>query len=285
MNGALVIDKGPGMTSHDVVDQVRKRLHTKRVGHGGTLDPDATGVLLIGVGKATRFLSYAQASPKRYEAVIQLGSATSTQDASGDVLYERPVTSDAEQLSKALERFRGPIEQIPPMVSAVRVGGKRLHELARAGQEVERQPRNVTIYELRLIDEDLGRSNRATLDVRCSGGTYVRTLAHDLGEVLGCGGHLVSLRRTEAAGFTLEDAISIDEVSEETLRPLVDVVHELPRLDIDAEMAALVANGRPLFVERPLSKGTIAAVVNEGVLLGVYRSEGNRLVAERVVGQ
>jgi tRNA pseudouridine55 synthase len=285
MNGALVIDKGPGMTSHDVVDQVRKRLHTKRVGHGGTLDPDATGVLLIGVGKATRFLSYAQASPKRYEAVIQLGSATSTQDASGDVLYERPVTSDAEQLSKALERFRGPIEQIPPMVSAVRVGGKRLHELARAGQEVERQPRNVTIYELRLIDEDLGRSNRATLDVRCSGGTYVRTLAHDLGEVLGSGGHLVSLRRTEAAGFTLEDAISIDEVSEETLRPLVDVVHELPRLDIDAEMAALVANGRPLFVDRPLAKGTIAAVVNEGVLLGVYRSEGNRLVAERVVGQ
>lgn len=285
MNGALVIDKAPGMTSHDVVDQVRKRLHTKRVGHGGTLDPDATGVLLIGVGKATRFLSYAQASPKRYEAVIELGKATSTQDASGDVLYERPVTSDVEQLSKALERFRGPIEQIPPMVSAVRVGGKRLHELARAGQEVERQPRHVTIYELHLIDEDLEATSRATLDVRCSGGTYVRTLAHDLGEVLGCGGHLVSLRRTEAAGFTLDDAISIDDVAEETLRPLVDVVHELQRLDIDAEMAALVANGRPIFTDEPLTKGTLAAVVNDGVLLGVYRSEGNRLVAERVVGQ
>ncbi len=285
MNGALVIDKASGMTSHDVVDEVRKRLRTKRVGHGGTLDPDATGILLIGVGKATRFLSYAQASPKRYEAVVQLGSATSTQDASGDVLYQRPVTCDVEHLTKALERFRGPIQQIPPMVSAVRVGGKRLHELARAGQEVERQPRDVTIYELRLIDVDLETSSRATLDVRCSGGTYVRTLAHDLGEALGCGGHLVSLRRTEAAGFTLDEAIAIDDVSEETLRPLVDVVHELPRLDIDAEMAALVANGRPLFVEEPLSKGTVAAVVNEGVLLGVYRSEGNRLVAERVVGR
>jgi tRNA pseudouridine55 synthase len=257
VNGALVIDKDPGMTSHDVVDLIRKRLRTKRVGHGGTLDPDATGVLLIGVGKATRFLSYAQASPKRYTALIELGASTSTQDASGKVLSERAVTSDAEQLSKALESFRGEIEQIPPMVSAVRVGGKRLHELARAGQEVERQPRKVTIYELELLSEDIAGTKRATLDVRCSGGTYVRTLAHDLGEVLGCGGHLVSLRRTEAAGFTLDDAISVDDVAEEALRPLVDVVHELPRLDIDAEMAALVANGRPLFVGSPCRKGPL----------------------------
>lgn len=282
-DGALVIDKPAGMTSHDVVDEIRKRLRTKRVGHGGTLDPDATGVLLIGVGKATRFLSYAQASPKRYLATVRLGITTASQDASGEVVEERPVNVTAEQVEAELKTFVGEIQQIPPMVSAVRIGGERLHVKARRGEEVDRPPRTVTIHELRMISERIEEASELTLDVTCSGGTYIRTLAHDLGALLGCGAHLVSLRRTEAAGFKVEDAIALEDAGAETLLPLVEVVHELPRTEVDETTAALVSNGRPLIVEHSIPPDACTAVVHGDRLLGVYRSEGLRLVAERVV--
>lgn len=282
MDGVFVIDKPAGMTSHDVVDAVRRALKTKRVGHGGTLDPDATGILLVGVGKATRFLSYAQASPKRYSAVVRLGVTTSTQDASGETLEERPVVVTARQVVGALDRFRGDIEQIPPMVSAVKIGGKRLHELARRGEEVERPPRKVTIYRLDLIEGPTD-GNEFSLDVVCSGGTYVRTLAHDLGEALGCGAHLRSLRRTEAAGFTVTDSIPLDAVGADNLRPMIDAVRDLPPTEVTEQETSLVANGRLLAGRDGLQEGALTALIRDGELLAVYRAEAGRLVPERVV--
>ena len=282
--GVLVIDKPPGMTSHDVVDRVRALFDTTKVGHAGTLDPDATGVLLIGIGRATRFLSYAQGAPKRYRAVAAFGATTTTQDASGDVVEERPVTFDRAELERVVTTFEGDIEQIPPMVSAVRVSGQRLHKIARMGKEVERKPRAQTIYELR-IDAFDGRA--ATFDVRCSAGTYVRTLINDIGERLGSGAHMRSLVRTEAGGFMLEDAVALDEVGAEHVRPLVDAVKGLFKFEVDPDAAKLVKNGRPLnlFGARlpGVEEGDHVAVTGGGSLLGVYTLKGHRLMPDRVM--
>jgi tRNA pseudouridine55 synthase len=282
VDGLLVIDKPPGSTSHDVVDHVRRALGTRKVGHGGTLDPDATGVLVVGVGRATRFLSYAQASPKRYSAGVRLGTTTSTQDASGEVLETASVEVSRDQVEDALGALRGAIEQIPPMVSAVRVDGERLYEKARRGEEIQRKPRSVTVYELILtgFSDDTAE---LTLDVRCSAGTYVRTLAHDLGLALGCGAHLASLRRTEAGGWSLADAVALSDVSLEALRPLADVARDMTRVEVDDETAALVRNGRPIIVDRPLEAEQLAAIMNGGSFLGVYRQGVRQLHPERVV--
>lgn len=282
--GVLVIDKPRGMTSHDVVDRVREILETTKVGHAGTLDPDATGVLLVGVGRATRFLSYAQGAPKRYRAVAAFGATTTTQDASGEVLEEKPVTFDRTELERTLSTFEGDIEQIPPMVSAVRVAGQRLHKMARMGKEVERKPRPQTIYELRVLDF---AGSEATLDVRCSAGTYIRTLINDIGEGLGSGAHMKSLVRTEAGGFSLEDAIALDSVSAEHLRPLADAVKGLFKFEVDPDAAKLVRNGRPLnlFGARlpGVEDGDHVAVTSEQALLAVYTLKGERLMPDRVM--
>jgi tRNA pseudouridine55 synthase len=283
VDGVLVIDKPAGMTSHDVIDAVRKKLKIRRVGHGGTLDPDATGVLLVGTGRATRFLSYAQAAPKRYRAVAIFGITTSTQDASGEVLRHEPAHIDADKLREALIDFTGPIEQIPPMVSAVKVEGERLYRKARRGEEVERKARAVTIHALDLVELIDEEYPRATLDVVCSGGTFVRTLVHDLGDRIGCGAHLGSLRRTEAGGFTLEDAITLGDVSPETLRPLVDAVRVLPAIEVDEATASDVAHGRSLPAESGTPASELVALVSRGRLLAVYRHEKGRLIPDRVV--
>jgi tRNA pseudouridine55 synthase len=282
MDGVLVIDKPPGMTSHDVVDQVRRRLGTRKVGHGGTLDPDATGVLVVGVGRATRFLSYAQASPKRYAARVRLGSTTTTQDASGEVLEERSVEVDESQIEAALQSLTGDIQQVPPMVSAIRIDGERLYEKARRGEDVERKSRSVTVYELRLTGFRPAE-NEVDLDVRCSAGTYVRTLAHDLGQALACGAHLVELRRTEAGGWTLEDTIPLDDVAPEKLRALAEVVRDLSHVEVDEETARLVRNGRKIAVDQTFERDDLVAVLSDGGLLGVYRQDEEALRPERVV--
>lgn len=286
--GVLVIDKPPGITSHDVVDRVRAKFGTTKVGHAGTLDPDATGVLLIGIGRATRFLSYAQSAPKSYRAVASFGTTTTTQDASGEVIEERPVTFSKEDLEEVAARFIGDIEQTPPMVSAVKVAGQRLHKLARMGKEVERKPRSLTIYELRVEDVHLGDDARATLDIRCSAGTYVRTLINDIGEALGCGAHMRSLVRTQAGGFALDETVALDAVAESDVRPLIDTVRGLFRFEVEPDAAKLVRNGRPLNLfgaKLPgVEEGDHVAVSNEGSLLGVYTLKGERLMPDRVMG-
>ena len=194
-NGILIIDKPSGWTSMDVCAKIRGILHEKRVGHGGTLDPMATGVLPVFVGQATRAVEFAENSRKEYVAGLRLGQVTNTQDTSGEVLETRPVSVSREEVEAAMARFLGDIQQIPPMYSAIKKEGKKLYELARRGQEVERQPRPITIYELELLDQ-LSPTDY-TLRVKCSKGTYVRTLCHDIGQALGCGGTLFSLRRTQ----------------------------------------------------------------------------------------
>ena len=221
-NGILVIDKPAGWTSMDVCAKIRGILHERRVGHGGTLDPMATGVLPVFVGRATRAAEFAEKGDKEYAAGLRLGVVTSTQDTTGEVLEEHEVFVTGEQLERALSQFRGDILQVPPMYSAIKVDGKKLYELARRGKEVERKPRPVTIHGLQLSGwPDAGEDFQ--LRVRCSKGTYVRTLCHDIGQLLGCGGCMSSLRRTMAAGFTLADAVTIEDVRERgeaLLRPL-----------------------------------------------------------------
>ena len=287
-DGLLVIDKPAGMTSHDVVDHVRGLLGTKKVGHAGTLDPDATGVLIVGVGRATRFLSYAQEGPKKYRAVARFGITTSTQDASGEILEERPAPITRDEVTAATAGFVGRVEQIPPMVSAVKVRGERLYTLARKGQVIERKPRPVTIHELQVIDFVPGDRPEATLDIHSSGGTYVRTLIHDLGERLGCGAHMKTLRRTEAGGFPEADAIPLHDLGEQHLRPVADAVRQLFRFEVDPEAAKSIANGRPVNLGHAqipgIDEGDFVAVVSDERLLAVYTRKGGRLVADRVMG-
>src|SRR5687767_13814397 len=223
------------MTSHDVVDVIRKRFKMKKVGHAGTLDPDATGVLLVGLGRATRFLAYAQDAPKRYQATARFGVTTSTQDASGEVLETRPCGFSREQLVATLARFTGVIEQVPPMVSAVKIGGERLHAKARRGETVDRPARTVTVHSLELTRFTDGDEPEAGFDVTCSSGTFVRTLIHDIGEELGCGAHMTSLCRTETGGFSIDEATPLDDVSENHLKPLVESVRVLPTVEVDEE--------------------------------------------------
>ncbi len=288
-DGVVVVDKPPGMTSHDVVDELRRRFRTRKVGHAGTLDPDATGVLVCGLGKATRFLSYAQGVPKRYLADAVFGVTTSTQDASGQVIEERPVIASEADLAALLPGFTGALLQIPPMVSAVRHEGERLYVKARRGEEVERKARQVHIHALSLEEWRPGRRPGATLDVRCSAGTYVRTLVHDLGTQLGCGAHVAVLRRTEAGGFTLAESVPLDRIEPGHLLPLVEAVRGLTRVDVDDAGRAMVAHGRALPRTLVAGEGKVepgdepVAVVSDGDLLGVYRPRGDALVPERVV--
>ncbi len=213
-SGILIVDKPEGWTSMDVCAKLRGMFHEKRVGHGGTLDPMATGVLPVFLGRATRAVEFAADSDKEYIVGLKLGVVTNTQDTTGEVLEERPVDVTRDQLWNALARFTGDIQQIPPMYSAIKINGKKLYELARKGREVERKPRPVTIHTLKVLDEAPPEGADYLLRVVCSKGTYVRTLCHDIGQALGCGGCMASLRRVKAAGFTLKDAVTLETVQE-----------------------------------------------------------------------
>ena len=284
-DGVLVIDKPTGMTSHDVVDVIRKRFKMKKVGHAGTLDPDATGVLLVGLGRATRFLAYAQDAPKRYQATARFGVSTSTQDASGEVLETRPCGFSSEQLVATLARFTGVIEQVPPMVSAVKIGGERLHAKARRGETIDRPARRVTVHSLELTRFTDGEEPEAAFDVTCSSGTFVRTLIHDIGEDLGCGAHMTSLCRTETGGFSIDEATPLDDVSENHLKPLVESVRVLPTVEVDEERAADVSFGRKLpgSIAPDLGDQELLAIRSGGALVAVYKRSGDAFAPDRVV--
>jgi tRNA pseudouridine55 synthase len=264
-----VVDKPAGVTSHDVVGMLRRRFEERQVGHAGTLDPDATGVLLVGVGKATRLLRFLTALGKTYTAEIVLGTSTSTLDAAGDVTGTFDMAGVTFEMAQriAAEHLIGPILQIPPMVSAVRVDGKRLHELARAGIEVERDARPVTVYSFDIA----GTEDPAVLrvEVRCSAGTYIRTLADDLGRLLGGGAHLRNLRRTAVGSFTADQAMPPDEAV--LLSPL-DALRDYPRVDVDEPTADMIRHGRVLDLFD--GDGPWAVVGPAGTLLAVYESFG-----------
>ena len=250
-NGIIIIDKPQGWTSHDVVAKCRRLLGERRIGHAGTLDPMATGVLPVFVGRATRAVEYAAEAGKEYVAGLRLGLSTDTQDITGTVLSTSDTVISRDALEAALAPFRGDILQVPPMYSALKKNGKPLYELARKGQEVERQPRPVTISALEVVERT--GENRFTLRVACSKGTYIRTLCHDIGQALGCGGVMDSLRRTRAAGFTLEQAVTMDGLSQaaeegraaELLLPVDTYFSQHPALTIQPAQERLCRNGNP----------------------------------------
>jgi tRNA pseudouridine55 synthase len=285
-DGVVVVDKPAGMTSHDVVDEMRKLFGTRRVGHAGTLDPDATGVLVIALGKATKLLPYAADSDKSYTATARFGTTTSTQDASGQELSRADASSLTEEdVARTLARFRGDIEQIPPMVSAVKVGGERLYKKARRGEEVERQPRKVHVAGFDLTAFTAGTQPEATLEITCSAGTYVRTLVHDLGHAVGTGAHMTGLRRTRVGGFSEADAIPLQQVTAANVRRPLEIVRSLAQLDADDEVAGLVADGRPVGVpqEPDLREGQHVAIVRDSDVLAIYERRGSELRAKRVI--
>ena len=207
MNGIVIVDKPQDWTSQDVVSKLRGVFKTRRIGHGGTLDPMATGVLPVFVGRATRAVEFFEHAEKTYIATLRLGLTTDTEDISGRVLEEKAVSVTEEELETVLSRFRGEIDQVPPMYSAIKVNGQKLYELARKGREVERQSRKVTIFRLECEEFD---GSEAKLLVHCSKGTYIRTLCKDIGEALGCGGCMAALRRVSAGAYTIENAVSLE---------------------------------------------------------------------------
>lgn len=250
-SGILIINKPPHWTSMDVCAKLRGVFHEKRVGHAGTLDPMATGVLPVFIGRATRAVQFAETGEKEYAAAIRLGLTTNTQDIWGEALEERPVPADAkERLRVLLPRFTGEIEQLPPMYSAIKVNGKKLYELARKGVEVERKPRSVTIHALELL-ENLTPEGDYQLRVRCSKGTYIRTLCHDMGQALGCGGCMASLERTEACGFPIGEALALEEVVNAAdplslLRPVDDLFRVHLALTVNAQGTERLKHGGEL---------------------------------------
>lgn len=279
VDGLVVVDKPAGCTSHDVVARLREIYGQRKVGHAGTLDPDATGVLLVGLGRVTRLLRFLQAAPKTYRGAVRFGVATSTLDAAGEVLDRVAMPVSRDDVVVATRRFLGPIEQIPPMVSAVRVAGRRLHELARAGEEVERAPRAVSVYRFDVEEFEPGPYPLATVLVECSSGTYVRALAADLGAALGGCAHLESLRRLAIGSFGAEESHALEEIAAgpeaAVLSPLA-AMRDLERVDVDAERARAVAHGTT-FTDgglAPAGDGPFAVAGPDGSLLAVYERRG-----------
>ena len=275
MNGIINLKKEAGMTSHDAVFKLRKILGTKKIGHGGTLDPDVVGVLPIAVGKATRMVEFMQDEGKVYEGEITLGYSTTTEDASGEVVAETPVLSllDETIVDEAIASLTGPITQIPPMYSAVKVNGRKLYEYARAGQEVERPERQVTIYQFERTSPISyeGELARFTFRVKCSKGTYIRTLSVDLGEKLGYAAHMSHLIRTSAAGLQLEDALTLDEIAEKVEAGQLDFLHpleigtgDLVKVFLTPEQATEVRFGR--FIELDQTEKELAAFEGDKLL-------------------
>jgi tRNA pseudouridine55 synthase len=278
-HGLAVVDKPAGVTSHDVVGMLRKRFDERQVGHAGTLDPDATGVLLVGVGKATRLLRFLTALGKTYTGEVVLGTSTSTLDAAGEVTGTFDMSAVTVDMARrvAAQHLTGPILQIPPMVSALRIDGKRLHELARAGIEVEREARPVTVYSFDVNSSD--DPSVLQIEVRCSAGTYIRSLADDLGRLLGGGAHLRNLRRTAVGSFGVDESLAPAECV--LISPL-DALRDYPRVDVDDATADKVRHGRVL--DRFEGDGPWAVVDATGALLAVYELFGEASKPAVVIG-
>lgn len=289
IDGLAVVDKPAGLTSHDVVGRCRKIFGQKKVGHSGTLDPDATGLLLVGLGRVTRLLRFLTDLPKTYETEVVFGRATSTLDDSGETTGEWDMAGLQPEVVVAASRaFVGDIEQIPPMVSAVKIGGRRLHELAREGIEIDRPPRSVTVYRYDLVATEDPLVYAAHIE--CSSGTYVRTLAADLGVALGGGAHIRHLRRTAIGSFAVTDATPLAELAERDVRSPADALRDYPAVVVDAAGSAAVSFGKALPVETFGITGDdvrgprVWRVVDEaGDLLAVYEHERGALATPAVV--
>jgi tRNA pseudouridine55 synthase len=280
--GLVVVDKAPGMTSHDVVAAVRRLAGTRKVGHAGTLDPMATGVLLLGVNRATRLLGHLMLTEKAYDATVRLGAASSTDDAEGELgehLSTELLTED--DVRSAAGAFVGVLQQVPSAVSAIKVDGKRAYQRVRDGEDVRLAAREVTVHELLVTDvRREGPWLDVDLSVRCSAGTYVRAVARDLGAALGVGGHLTALRRTAVGPFTTDDAQTLDELSDRfVMLDISEVARRcFPTFQLDAEGARAVGFGRALSVDLGRSDAVVAVFAPDGAFLALYRQDGDAAV-------
>ena len=282
-SGLAVVDKPAGWTSHDVVAKLRGVLGTRKVGHAGTLDPDATGVLLVGVGSVTRLLRWLSASDKAYTCEVVFGVETSTLDAAGEVTARHDMHMTMGDVVRVLPRFQGDIEQVPPMVSAIKVGGRRLHELAREGKEVDRAPRPVHIERLAL--GTTADPLVYTMHVECSAGTYVRSLAADIGTALGGGAHLRNLRRTRSGSFDITEAVPLEAVTVDGLLPPAEALRHLDAVTVDGNVRTAVGHGKvvPADVLGVNGDGPWRIVDRDGHLLAVYERHKGDTVKPAVV--
>jgi len=303
MNGLLIIDKPQGLSSHDVVARARRMLREKRIGHAGTLDPMATGVLVLCVGQATRLSEYLLGEDKAYEGLIKLGERTNTDDAEGEVIATRPVPAITDAMLRALEaQFSGEIEQVPPQFSAIQKGGQRAYALARKGETVELAARRVVMWEIHLAQPDDGRwtmddvrsairrPSSIVIRVRCGAGTYIRSLARDIGEALGCGGHLIALRRTQSGHFTLGDAVTLEQLeaaskagaAQTLLLPMDRAVADWPAVQLDEAQANKIRHGQVTSLMAHSGHKPLALSPNgERELVRVYDARRNFIAVAR----
>lgn len=280
-SGIIIIDKPAGWTSQDVAAKLRGVFHERRVGHGGTLDPMATGVLPVFIGRATRAVEFFESADKEYVAGLRLGVETDTQDVTGTVLKEQEVAVTPAQLRETLARFVGPCQQVPPMYSAIKVGGKKLYELARQGKTVERKSREILLKELELLE---GTGSEYLFRVLCSKGTYVRTLCHDLGQALGCGGCMSSLRRTKAGCYGIEQAVTMEQLLQAEdpasyLLPVDSLFAHLPALTVEPKHLKPIYNGNSFPYACP--DGLYRVYAPDGSFLMVGRSEQAQMKTEK----
>lgn len=287
VSGFLNIHKPVGMTSHDVVAKVRRLVKPQgvtKVGHAGTLDPLATGVLILCVGSATRLSDDVMHGTKQYHATVRLGINTDTYDAEGSITEQHDTSHlTPEQIQQALRQFVGEIDQIPPMYSAIKWGGKKLYDLARAGQTVERPPRRITIHALEMLEYSLPD---VTIQVTCSAGTYIRSLAYDLGRVLGVGGYLTALSRTQSGGFKLEDAVLLDALTPENWQQFLisprAAFADCASLDLMPQQIEAIRHGRAIPIENDTLPERVMAYAPDGQLVAILRSEANHWQPEKV---
>lgn len=290
MNGIINVYKERGFTSHDVVAKLRGILHMKKIGHTGTLDPDATGVLPVCIGKATKVCGLLTDKDKTYRAVVKLGVTTNTEDMTGEILSHHPVSVTKEQIEMAVSKFVGEIEQIPPMYSAIKINGKKLYELARQGKEVERKPRKVTIHEMKVLSMDFSE-DEFTMEVSCSKGTYIRTLCKDIGELLGCGAAMKTLVRTRVSEFYLEQALTLGQIEQavkegkiqDYLVPIDAMFSDLKDCVVSDEALRLLLNGnciakKDTSYQTPIDKEQVRmySMENEFYAIYEYRREEDK---------
>lgn len=285
MEGVLNIDKPIGLTSHDVVGRVRRLSGTRRVGHTGTLDPLATGILVICLGRATRLVEYVVGRPKTYTATIRLGQTTNTYDAEGEITAEQtlPDNLGLAEIRPYLDQFRGEIAQTPPMYSAIKKDGQPLYKLARQGKTLELEPRHVTIYELDIL---AWKQPDLSIQIRCSAGTYIRSIAHDLGQLLGYGGHLIQLRRTAVGSFNLNSAVTLDALTPDNITDYLlaaDLaVQHLPAYHLTADKVTLLFNGTPIPSPTAIETDMARVYTPENAFAGIVTIQDNHWRAKKM---